>query len=103
MKLLSLDGETGRTLFETGGSFCKENSIVLAYGAHIVRHDISQENVEFDGDFSRDKQIMSIPFSLQYLSECIIEGSMSKSMAAKQTASNINQLLKLNSVKTKRR
>ena len=30
VKLLSLDGETGRTVFETGDSFCEENSIVLA-------------------------------------------------------------------------
>ena len=80
-----------------------KKSMVLAKAAHINRNDIFQENVKFEGDFSRSKKDMLIPFSIQQLVELILEGCMSKSVAAKQIANDINRLLMFNCVKTKRR
>ena len=101
--LLSLDAEAGRALFEACESSCMKKSMVLAKAAHINRNDIFQENVKFEGDFSRSKKDMLIPFSIQQLVELILEGSVRKSVAAQQIANDINRLLMFNCVKTKRR
>ena len=63
--LLSLDGEIWRALLEACESACMENSMVPAKTAHIIRHDIFQENVKFEADFTRDKQYISIILSAQ--------------------------------------
>ena len=98
--MLEIDGEAGKTLFEAFKSYCMENNMLLANAAHVIRHDIFQENVKFEGDFSLDKQNILKPFSKQKLVELTLEGSMSKPVTAEQIANNISQLLKLNCVIT---
>ena len=101
--LLSLDGAAGRALFEACSSSCMDDSIILAKAAHIVRDDLFKQTTDFNCDLSRAAQSMSVPYSMQQLIELILEGSNSKSVRTKQVANNVSQLLKFNSVKTKRR
>ena len=54
--LLSLEEEARKALFEACDSSCMKNSMVLAKATHFIRHDIFQENVKFEGEFSKDKQ-----------------------------------------------
>ena len=101
--LLSLDGEAGRALFEACSSSCMDDSIILAKAAHIVRDDLFKQTTDFNCDLSRAAQSMSVPYSMQQLIELILDGSNSQSVRTKQVANNVSQLLKFNSVKTKRR
>ena len=81
-------------LYEACESSSLKKSMVLPKAACIIMHDIFQENVKFQGAFSRNKQNVSITFSMQQLRELILAGTMSNSVAPKEIASNFGQLLK---------
>ena len=103
--LLTLDGEMGRALFDACLNSNRDDGLLLAKVAHMIRKDIFSQDEVFDGDLSKDRQLASVPSSLLQLVALIMEGGSDQekmSDTSMHVAGNIAQLIRFNATKRKR-
>ena len=85
---------------------CREDDgMCLLKAAKIIREDLFGSNSLFNGNFDYSSQVYSVPKSLLVLLRMILEGiniNSESSYATNQAALSLAQLIKFNSVKSKR-
>ena len=100
--LLTLDG----AIFEASSVSSKSEGIMICKAANIVRKHTFTKVESFDGDLSTIPQKSSIPAHLIHLVGLILEGAKdydSVSDITEGMALKLAQLIRFNSLKTKRR
>ena len=65
--MLTLDGDVGRAHIESSLNSSKEEGIILAIAAKIVRKKMFLKQEVFDGDFSKHRQRSSVNYHLLHL------------------------------------
>ena len=104
--VLTLDGEMGRAVFEACQYSSQYDGFILAKAAKIIRQDLFEKDVSFNGDLSINKAESSYPFSLKRLIMMILEVSSVEDIKSTKTskiANNISQIIRFNAVKHRRK
>ena len=104
--ILTLEEDIGRALVECSQNTWHDEGIILSKAAKIVRKFLLVNEEKFDGDLSSEKQKGSVPLPLVNLISLIIDGETTidnASANAAAVATNLAQLIRFNSIKTKRR
>ncbi|KAL5005325.1 hypothetical protein ScPMuIL_018781 [Solemya velum] len=104
--LLAFDKDFGPALKKAcQNDDCDDDAICLARAANIVRRDMVDMQMNFNGSFSSDCQVKSVPQSLVALVSMIQDGSNIRSQSGNvvtQTTLSIAQLLLFNRSKRRR-
>ena len=104
--VLTVDGEMGRAVFEACQYSSQDDGFILAKAAKIIRKDLFEKYVSFNGDLSINKAESSYPFSLKRLIMMILEVNSVEDIKSTKTskiANNISQIIRFNAVKHRRK
>lgn len=95
----------GGAIFKASSMSAKNEGNVIFNAAKVIRKYLFQDDESFDGDFSHERQTKSVPQQLVLLLGLILEQSEETSISESTTnlALKLAQLVRFNSVKTKRK
>ena len=104
--LSTLEENVGFAIYESSKDSSFDEAVILCNTAKIIRKHLFETKEVFNGDLSLNKQEQSVPKILLHLISLILEGTLEFDKVldnSRKLALNIAQLIRFNSVKTKRR